>query len=75
MRKCTEYHSSEDILEWQHKSLESIYFIFWMDGIIFKVRHNGKLVNKTIYLAVGLNREGRKELLGMWLTETESAAF
>ena len=66
---------SEDILEWQHKPLESIYFIVWRDGIIFKVRHNGKVVNKTIYLAVGLNREGRKELLGMWLAETESAAF
>jgi transposase-like protein len=46
-----------------------------MDGIVFKVRHNGKVVNKTIYLAVGLNREGYKELLGMWLAETESAAF
>ncbi len=66
---------SEDILEWQHKPLESIYFIVWMDGIIFKVRHNGKVINKTIYLAVGLNKEGRKELLGMWLAETESAAF
>ncbi|AHM60540.1 putative transposase [Flammeovirgaceae bacterium 311] len=44
-------------------------------GIIFKVRHNGKVINKTIYLAVGLNKEGKKEPLGMWLSETESAAF
>ncbi len=66
---------SEDILEWQHKPLEAIYYIVWMDGIVFKVRHNGKVINKTIYLAVGLNKEGRKELLGMWLAETESAAF
>jgi putative transposase len=63
---------SEDILEWQSKPLEPIYFIVWMDGIIFKVRHNGKVINKTVYLAVGLNREGKKELLGMWLSESES---
>lgn len=66
---------SEDILEWQSKPLETVYCIVWMDGIVFKVRHNGKVINKTIYLAVGLNNQGRKELLGMWLAETESAAF
>lgn len=66
---------SEDILEWQNRPLEPVYFIVWMDGIVFKVRHEGKVTNKTIYLAVGLNREGKKELLGMWLAETESTAF
>ena len=66
---------SQDVLDWQNKPLDSVYFIVWMDGIVFKVRHNGKVVNKTIYLAVGLNKEGYKELLGMWLAETESAAF
>ena len=43
--------------------------------LFFKVRQSGKVVNKTIYLAVGLNREGYKELLGMWLGHNESAAF
>jgi putative transposase len=66
---------SQDVLDRQNKPLDSVYFIVWMDGIVFKVRHNGKVINKTIYLAVGLNREGYKELLGMWLAETESAAF
>lgn len=66
---------NEDILEWQHRPLESVYYIVWMDGIVFRVRHNGKVINKTIYLAVGLNNRGYKELLGMWLSETESAAF
>ena len=66
---------SQDVLDWQNKPLDSVYFIVWMDGIVFKVRHNGKVVNKTIYVAVGLNKEGYKELLGMWLAETESAAF
>jgi putative transposase len=46
-----------------------------MDGIVFKVRQSGKVINKTIYLAVGLNRDGKKEVLGMWLGETESASF
>lgn len=46
-----------------------------MDGIVFKVRENSKVINKTIYLAVGLNREGRKEVLGMWLGKNESSSF
>lgn len=66
---------NEDVIEWQQRPLDSLYCIVWMDGIVFKVRHSGKVVNKTIYLAVGLNRQGYKELLGMWLAETESASF
>ncbi|ARS38108.1 MULTISPECIES: IS256 family transposase [Pontibacter] len=66
---------SEDIAEWQQRPLERLYCIVWMDGIAFKVRHSGKVISKTVYLAVGLNSEGRKELLGMWLSESESAAF
>lgn len=66
---------SEDIAEWQQRPLERLYCIVWMDGIAFKVRHSGKVISKTVYLAVGLNSEGRKELLGMWLSEGESAAF
>jgi putative transposase len=55
--------------------LEAVYCIVWLDDIVFKVRHNGKVINKTVYLAVELNRKGKKELLGLWLVETESAAF
>ncbi|KAA5542063.1 IS256 family transposase [Adhaeribacter rhizoryzae] len=65
----------EDILEWQQRPLEQVYCIVWLDGIVFKVRHNGKVINKTVYLAVGLTTKGKKELLGLWLAETESAAF
>jgi putative transposase len=46
-----------------------------MDGIVFKVTENLKVINKTICLAVGLNREGKKEVLGMWLGKNESASF
>jgi putative transposase len=66
---------NQHVLDWQNKPLEAVYCVVWMDGIVFKVRHSGKVMNKTIYLAVGLNLEGRKELLGMWLGQNESAAF
>lgn len=66
---------NQQVLDWQNRPLESVYCIVWMDGIVFKVRQGGKVVNKTIYLAVGLNREGYKEILGMWLGQNESAAF
>lgn len=63
------------ITEWQSRPLSPVYFVVWMDGIVFKVRQNGKVINKTIYLAVGLNSQGMKEVLGMWLGENESASF
>jgi len=66
---------AEDVVAWQNRPLDSVYLIVWMDGIVFKVRENSKVVNKTIYLAVGLNREGYKEVLGMWLGKNESASF
>lgn len=63
------------IIAWQNRPLEPVYLIVWMDGIVFKVRENSKVVNKTIYLAVGLNRDGKKEVLGMWVGKNESASF
>jgi transposase-like protein len=66
---------ANDIVAWQNRPLDPVYLIVWMDGIVFKVRENSKVVNKTIYLAVGLNRDGKKEMLGMWLGKNESAAF
>jgi putative transposase len=66
---------SNDIIAWQNRPLDSLYFIVWMDGIVFKVRENNKVINKTIYLAVGLNKEGKKEVLGLWLGKNESSSF
>jgi len=66
---------SQQAVEWQNRPLESLYLIVWMDGIVFKVRENGKVINKTVYLCVGLNKEGLKEVLGMWVGKSESAAF
>ena len=63
------------IEDWQNRPLDSLYMIVWMDGIVFKVRENGKVINKTVYLCVGLNKEGLKEVSGMWIGKNESAAF
>lgn len=62
-------------IEWQNRPLESQYMVIWMDGIVFKVRDSGKIVNKTVYLCVGLNQQGLKEVLGMWIGKTESSSF
>src|SRR5690606_37853889 len=66
---------ANDIIAWQNRPLEPVYLIVWMDGIVFKVRENSKVINKTVYLAVGLNRDGKKEVLGMWLGKNESSSF
>ena len=64
-----------DITAWQNRPLEPVYLIIWMDGIVFKVRESSKVINKTVYVAVGLRRDGKKEVLGLWLGKNESAAF
>lgn len=66
---------AEDIVAWQNRPLDPLYLIVWMDGIVFKVRENSKVVNKTVYIAVGLRKDGLKEVLGMWLGKNESAAY
>ncbi len=65
----------EHVKEWQSRPLEPVYYTVWMDGIVLKVRHNGKYINKCIYLVIGLKKDGLKEVLGMWMAETESASF
>ncbi len=61
--------------EWQNRPLERLYMIVWMDGIVFKVREAGKIINKTVYLCVGLNTSGYKDVLGMWIGKSESSSF
>lgn len=65
----------KNVKEWQERPLDSVYLVVWMDGIRIKIRHNGKIINKCVYLVIGLNKEGKKEVLGMWIDETESASF
>jgi len=66
---------TEDITAWRNRPLDPVYLIVWMDGISFKVRENSKVVNKTVYIAVGLKTNGLKEVLGLWLGRNESSAF
>ncbi|QIZ46807.1 IS256 family transposase [Dickeya zeae] len=65
----------EQVAEWQNRPLDAIYPIVYLDCIVVKVRHNGSVINKSVFLALGINTEGRKELLGMWLAENEGAKF
>ncbi|WPL51143.1 IS256 family transposase [Sphingobacterium bambusae] len=66
---------NQDIVAWQNRPLEPIYLVVWMDGIVFKVREGSKVVNKTIYLAIGLRPDGHREIMGLWLGKNESASF
>jgi transposase-like protein len=65
----------EHVKAWQNRPLESVYFTVWMDGIMLKVRQNGKYINKCIFIVIGLKNNGLKEVLGMWIAENESASF
>lgn len=61
--------------EWQQRTLEPVYFAVWMDGIMLKIRDDGKVINKCIYIVIGLTPDGMKEVLGFWIEKTESASF
>lgn len=65
----------EQVIEWQSRPLDEIYPIVYLDCIVVKVRQDKQVINKAVYLALGVNMEGQKELLGMWLSETEGAKF
>jgi len=65
----------EQVIEWQSRPLDAVYPIVYLDCIVVKVRQDRKVINKAIYLALGVNVEGQKELLGMWLSENEGAKF
>ncbi|HEY9631440.1 MAG TPA: IS256 family transposase [Coleofasciculaceae cyanobacterium] len=60
---------------WQNRSLDAIYPIIYFDALVVKVRHEGRVVNKAIHLALGVNLAGQKELLGLWMTQNESSKF
>lgn len=65
----------ETVTEWQNRTLDAIYPIVYLDCIVLKIRQNNRVINKSMYLALGINMSGHKELLGMWLAETEGAKF
>jgi len=60
---------------WQNRSLDAVYPIVYLDALVVKVRQDGRVINKAIHLALGVNLAGRKEVLGLWMTENESSKF
>lgn len=65
----------EQVIEWQARPLDAIYPIVYLDCLVVKIRQDKRVINKSIYLALGVNLEGHKELLGMWMSENEGAKF
>jgi len=65
----------DSAIEWQNRTLDKIYPIVYLDAMYFKVRSNGKIVNKAVYICLGYNMQGYKEILGSWVDEAEGAKF
>ena len=65
----------EQVIEWQSRPLDDVYPIVYLDCIVVKIRQDKKVINKAIYLALGINMQGHKELLGLWMSENEGAKF
>jgi len=63
------------VMEWQNRPLESIYAVVFFDGVVFKVRKDGKIINRCVYSVLGINMDGKKDILGLWISDNESASF
>lgn len=65
----------EEVKTWQNRPLDTVYPIVYLDALVVKIKENKQVINKAIHLALGINIEGQKELLGMWVTQNEGAKF
>src|SRR5436190_4807803 len=65
----------DEVRAWQNRPLDEVYPIVYLDALHFKVRDSGHVRNKAVHLAIGVNLEGMKEVLGMWIAQTEGAKF
>jgi putative transposase len=66
---------NEEVKAWQSRPLDAVYPIVYFDAIVAKVRHDGRVSNRAIYLALAITMEGRKEVLGMWSSQNEGSKF
>ncbi len=66
---------NEEVQQWRDRPLEAVYLVVWLDGLVVKVHLDHQVLNKTIYLALTINMEGYKELLGIWIGDHEGASF
>jgi transposase-like protein len=65
----------EEVKTWQNRPLESVYPFMWLDAIHYKVKEDGAIKTKAVYCLIGVNREGNKDLLGLYISENEGARF
>jgi len=65
----------DDVKAWQSRALEPLYPILYLDCLVVKVRQDKRVINKAVYLALGVDADGHKELLGMWMSQNEGAKF
>ena len=65
----------DEVVAWQNRPLQATYPIIFLDCIVVKVRQNNQVINKSIYLSLGLTKEGKKDLLGLWISENEGSQF
>ena len=65
----------ESILDWQNRPLDAVYPIIYLDCIVVKVNQDKRVINKSVYLVLAINMEGKKELLGMWISDNEGSKF
>ncbi len=65
----------DELKSWQNRTLENVYPIVWLDALMVKVRDNQRVINKAVYVVLGVNLSGHKELLGIWISENEGAKF
>lgn len=65
----------DDVRKWPNRPLNNIYPVVFLDAIVVKGRTDGKFINKSVYTAIVINIEGNKEVLGLWISETEGAKF
>ena len=65
----------DKVIEWQNRPLDAVYPIIYLDCIVLKIRQDKRVINKSVHLALGINIDGHKELLGIWFAETEGAKF
>jgi len=65
----------EEVKAWQNRPLDNIYPIIFLDCIVVKSREEGRVANRSVYLALGVTMEGQKELLGSWIAQNEGAKF
>jgi len=65
----------DEVRSWQNRPLEAIYTIVYFDALVVKVRQDKRIINKAVYVALGIDLTGRKDILGLWISENEGAKF